>query len=121
MKRCPQCNRVEADGALSFCRVDGTSLVEDSRGDAETIRLDSTSLEHATSIIPHTTDAATPSASGPTTVLVTQRQPASTNKPKQRRLTIAIVVTTLLAGLSVVIYTRFTKQPNASIESIAVL
>ena len=121
MKRCPQCNRVEADGALSFCRVDGTSLVEDSRGDAETIRLDSTSLENATSILPHTTDAATPRTSGPTTVLVAQQQPASANKPKQRRLTIVVVVITLFAGLSVVIYTRFSKQPNASIESIAVL
>jgi len=30
-------------------------------------------------------------------------------------------VITLFAGLSVVIYTRFSKQPNASIESIAVL
>ena len=119
MKRCPQCNRVEADGALSFCRVDGTPLVEDSR-DAETIRLDSASLENATSVLPHTTDAATPRASGPTTILVTQ-QPASAKKAKQRRLTIAVVVITLFAGLLVVVYTRFSKQPSASIESIAVL
>jgi len=120
MKRCPQCNRVEADGALSFCRIDGTSLVEESRGDAETIRLDSASLENATSVLPHTTDAAAQRASGPTTVFVTQ-QPASTNKPKQRRLTIAVIVITLFAALSVVIYTRFSKKPNSSIESIAVL
>ena len=51
MKRCPQCNRVEADEALSFCGIDGTSLVEDSRGEAETIRLDSASLENATSTL----------------------------------------------------------------------
>jgi TolB-like protein/Tfp pilus assembly protein PilF len=120
MKRCPQCNRVEADGALSFCRVDGTSLVEESRGDAETIRLDSASLENATSVLPHTTDAAAQRASGPTTVFVTQ-QPASTNKAKRRRLTIAVIVITLFAALSVVIYTRFSKKPNSSIESIAVL
>ncbi len=30
MKRCPQCNRLESDDALSFCRVDGTPLVGDS-------------------------------------------------------------------------------------------
>jgi len=30
MKRCPQCNRVEADDALAFCRVDGAALVSDS-------------------------------------------------------------------------------------------
>jgi len=27
MKRCRQCNRVEPDEALKFCRVDGTPLV----------------------------------------------------------------------------------------------
>ncbi|MFN2532891.1 MAG: tetratricopeptide repeat protein [Pyrinomonadaceae bacterium] len=27
MKRCPQCNRVETDDALAFCRVDGARLV----------------------------------------------------------------------------------------------
>jgi hypothetical protein len=30
MKRCPQCNRVETDEALKFCRVDGTALFIDS-------------------------------------------------------------------------------------------
>ena len=27
MKRCPQCNRVETDDALAFCRADGTRLI----------------------------------------------------------------------------------------------
>jgi adenylate cyclase len=30
MKRCPQCNRVETDDLLAFCRVDGTRLITDS-------------------------------------------------------------------------------------------
>src|SRR5215510_16086468 len=30
MKRCPQCNRVESDETLKFCRNDGAVLVEDS-------------------------------------------------------------------------------------------
>lgn len=30
MKRCPQCNPVETDEALKFCRVDGATLVSDS-------------------------------------------------------------------------------------------
>ena len=30
MKRCPQCNRVETDDALAFCRVDGTRLINES-------------------------------------------------------------------------------------------
>ena len=27
MKRCPQCNRVESDDSLAFCRVDGATLI----------------------------------------------------------------------------------------------
>ena len=30
MKRCPQCNRVESDESLKFCRADGVTLVNDS-------------------------------------------------------------------------------------------
>lgn len=30
MKRCPQCNRVEPDDTLAFCRADGTALISDS-------------------------------------------------------------------------------------------
>jgi len=29
MKRCPQCNRVETDETLKFCRADGATLVSD--------------------------------------------------------------------------------------------
>src|SRR4030095_2512656 len=32
MKRCPQCNRIETDDALAFCRVDGTRLIADTAG-----------------------------------------------------------------------------------------
>ena len=28
MKRCPQCNRVETDDALAYCRVDGALLID---------------------------------------------------------------------------------------------
>ena len=35
MKRCPQCNRVETDEALKFCRADGTALVASAPVDAE--------------------------------------------------------------------------------------
>ena len=120
MKRCPQCNRIEAEETLSFCRIDGTPLVAEAvaHPDTETIRLDSASLENATSILPHTTDAAMPRASDRTTVIATQRPTTKSIRP---RLTIAVVVITLLAGLCVVIYSRFAKRPVAVIESIAVL
>jgi len=35
MKHCPQCNRVETDDLLKFCRVDGTVLVFDTASDSE--------------------------------------------------------------------------------------
>ena len=35
MKRCPQCNRVESDEALRFCRVDGTPLAASAPLDSE--------------------------------------------------------------------------------------
>ncbi|HEX7295225.1 MAG TPA: hypothetical protein VF251_05690, partial [Pyrinomonadaceae bacterium] len=47
MKRCPRCNRVETDGALAFCRADGTPLVNESRSISEdigTVRFDSASV-----------------------------------------------------------------------------
>ena len=32
MKRCPQCNRLETDDALAFCRIDGTRLSANTAG-----------------------------------------------------------------------------------------
>ncbi|MCM3904435.1 MAG: hypothetical protein ND866_22290 [Pyrinomonadaceae bacterium] len=58
MKRCPQCNRVETDDSLVFCRTDGASLVSDSlplHGEAGTARLGPTATEIETSILPHAT------------------------------------------------------------------
>ena len=122
MKRCPQCNRVESDEALSFCRIDGAPLVSHtlSGDDADTTRLNSASTESATSILPHATDATTPSAQ--TTVLATPASSmASPTNARQRSLAIAVIVITVLAGLSVVVYSHFSKKANTSIESIAVL
>jgi TolB-like protein/Flp pilus assembly protein TadD len=51
MKRCPQCNRVESDNTLSFCRVDGATLLRDSGSvsdEAGTIKFDSGSVSEAT-------------------------------------------------------------------------
>src|SRR5262245_33059065 len=81
MKRCPQCNRVETDEALKFCRVDGATLVSDSSALADesgTARLGSGSVgaEIETSILPHAhpqeTDANINRATAPTTVLPPQ-------------------------------------------------
>jgi hypothetical protein len=62
MKRCPQCNRVETDEALKFCRVDGTVLITDSSGIGNTAAIAdlssaSDASEDHTSILPQNTSA----------------------------------------------------------------
>ncbi|HVS83979.1 MAG TPA: hypothetical protein VHE60_19770, partial [Pyrinomonadaceae bacterium] len=79
MKRCPQCNRVENDDTLAFCRADGTPLVSDSGpvgAEAGTVKFGSAPVasEIETSILPQTvTDAGMSRPTGPTTVLDRQQ------------------------------------------------
>src|SRR5262245_17917800 len=71
MKRCPQCNHVESDEALKFCRVDGATLINDSSspgGEAGTAHLGAAS-EVDTSMLPHKTNATVNRGTAPTTVL----------------------------------------------------
>jgi TolB-like protein/Tfp pilus assembly protein PilF len=129
MKRCPQCNRVETDDALVFCRADGTALVSDSgliNGDAGTMKLGSgaVSREIETSILPHT-----PTAPGinrptaPTTVLPSTQTPSTTqelSKPRRRGFLIAplalVVIVIAVAG-----YLYLSRNHTTAIESIAVM
>lgn len=120
MKRCPQCNRVESDDALVYCRVDGTTLVGDS---------DSVSSEVETSILPHTTDASASRSTVPTTALPPAQPPSTTcqlTKPKRRRFLIALAIVIVLAIpaaviVSVLTYNRFSQTRSNAIESIVVL
>src|SRR6266496_576645 len=50
MKRCPQCNRVETDETLKFCRTDGTPLVAAAASESEsaTISLPASRLSEET-------------------------------------------------------------------------
>lgn len=129
MKRCPQCNRVESDDALVFCRADGTALVSDSSPlitEAGTAKLGGASAasEIETSILPHTTDAAISRGTGPTTVLPVQPAPGTSGKLTtslyKRKLLIAsalvIVVAVGLGG-----YFLFLRKTTTAIDSIAVL
>src|SRR5690242_6400499 len=100
MKRCPQCNRVETDEALKFCRVDGATLISDSgavSGDAGTAKFESgaVSSEIETSVLPHRTDATIDRPTAPTTVLPAQSRVSTRHeltKAKSRKITIATVV-----------------------------
>ena len=120
MKRCPQCNRVEADNTLAFCRVDGTPLAEGSS-------------ELETSLLPQAvTDPGSVRSTGPTTVLPTSDTQSSTRQlndaaPLRPHLAstrnsliagaVGIVLVTALGIGSYLKYGRSDKQIN----SIAVM
>jgi len=128
MKRCPQCNRVETDDTLAFCRADGTALVNDSSpldGEGGTAELGSAraATEIETSILPHTTDSAVKRATAPMTVLPAQPPPSTTHeltKPKRRGVLIAGVLL-IFAVVGVAGYFYVTRKEKAAIQSIAVM
>ena len=132
MKRCPQCNRVETDEALKFCRVDGATLIGDSSsiaGEAGTAQLGApagTSEVH-TSILPHNTGAAVGRVTGPTTTLPTPQVTTTQQLPATGKRTwlVAGTVVVLMVIVGIAVYWAFGKLTTASkdkaIESIAVL
>jgi len=130
MKRCPQCNRVETDDALAFCRVDGTALLSVSsriRSEAGTATFGSGTVarEIDTGILPHRTDANSNRAAAPTTVLPPQ-PPATIGapaKPKQRRTFIVFLplIALVAAAILVAAYSYFSRKSDMVIQSIAVL
>jgi TolB-like protein/Flp pilus assembly protein TadD len=126
MKRCPKCNRVEADNALVFCRTDGTALVSDSLppgGEAATARLGSAATEIETSILPQARDLHARRSTGPTTMLPTATAPPETGeltKPKRWWVAIAFVVL-VVATISIGGYLYFTRRAETTIQSIAVM
>jgi TolB-like protein/Tfp pilus assembly protein PilF len=128
MKRCPQCNHIEHDEALKFCRVDGTTLVSNSSGlggEAGTAQIAADASEVHTSILPDTTGANINRATAPTTLLDRQQTISRTSglsMSKRRRvwvLSIGVIVVIALAG-SIYLYLSRAKN-TASKNSIAVL
>lgn len=133
MKRCPQCRRVESDGALRFCRVDGATLVSDSSPidkEAGTVRLDSGSVssEVATNLLPSSTNADFNRATGPTTVLPSQLASSTTNDLRtstKRRLSpkaLVVIGTAIVAAITAVLVISYRNRSNrTAIQSIAVM
>jgi len=128
MKRCPQCNRLESDEALKFCRVDGTTLISDSgavSGDAGTAKFGSgaVSSDIETSVLPHRTDADINRPTAPTTVLPATATPSTTSeltKPKRRGILFGLIAVVVL-GIGIGGYFYFTRKTTAAIQSIAVM
>src|SRR5690348_11824998 len=100
MKRCPECNRIETDEALKFCRVDGATLVSDSSSigsEAGTAQLGSANTSDVhTSMFPQNTEAGTSRATGPTVLpLPTHSTTGTLSKPISRK-TIVIITSVMV-------------------------
>jgi TolB-like protein/Tfp pilus assembly protein PilF len=123
MKRCPQCDRVETDNALVFCRADGAALISDPLSSQTATGSATAATETETSLLPHSTAAAgIRRSTGPTTALPGPSPAATTRDlPKPRRKT-AIVIAGALAAVGIAVSIYFI-MPRAStnIDSIAVL
>jgi adenylate cyclase len=132
MKRCPQCNRIETDEALKFCRVDGATLVSESSGLASEAgtgqpgsSLDASEVH--TSILPHSTQANVNRATGPTTNLP-QSSTGPTyelSQPRPRKAVLIAIAAVVIIGIGIIglfIARRFSTSSSApKIESVAVL
>lgn len=133
MKRCPQCNRVETDHALAFCRVDGGMLVSDSSSidqEAGTVKLGSGSVpsEVVAGPLPHSTNANFNRATAATTVLPPPAPQTAftdlriTTKRRPSPKTLAVIGTAIVAiVVTVVVITFRTRSSAAAIRSIAVM
>ena len=132
MKRCPQCNRVEPDESLKFCRADGTVLVDDSTvSDQYSSTKILPSAQTGEASVVHT-DPAHPLG---TTTGLAQAYPAIVATPKlanraavapvtrlNKHRTVAIIIAALaITGVVVFSYLYFTRRSTATIDSIAVL
>lgn len=128
MKRCPQCHRVETDEALRFCRADGATLIVESSDVSDETRTgqigDDPSEVH-TSILPHKSQANLNSATGPTTALGSQKNPAliaAQAKPISRGPLVIVVAIAILVGLiAIAVNSYLSKKSGSAIESIAVM
>ncbi|MGH9873546.1 MAG: hypothetical protein ACRD9S_13940 [Pyrinomonadaceae bacterium] len=132
MKRCPQCNHVETDETLKFCREDGTALIIDSSpvsSEAGTAQLGSGSVgtEINTSILPHRTDGQVSRSTGPTTALPRSStgNTRELNKRKPGKALIVAAVSVVVVAIAIGGYfvggKLFASRRDKAIESVAVL
>jgi TolB-like protein/Flp pilus assembly protein TadD len=127
MKRCPQCNRVETDDSLGFCRADGTALVGDSAfidSEAEKSKGLTPASEIETSLLPHRTDASMGRVTGLTTELPrTAAHGAGPFAGRKRSQSVIVIGVVAIAAIALAIagYLFTSRGSNAGIESIAVL
>jgi len=122
LKRCPQCNQITTDDALSFCRADGVRLVQESGSfsDRETVDL-----------LPDVPVAATPvpdesliARAAATNLLDASKATSPTRNligRKRRQSGVAVIVAVIVLTLAGWAYYSLSHKSNAAIYSLAVL
>ena len=126
MKLCPQCNRVETEDTLTFCRVDGTPLVRESgaaSGGAGTLRFGSAPAtgDTETRILP--TGEALDRPTARTTVLESRAASGDTRglyRPKSHRGFVTALVAVLALAVAASGYFYLSRGGGAK-NSVAVL
>ncbi len=132
MKRCPQCNRVETDETLKFCRVDGAPLVHDSSSidqEAGTVKLGSGAVanEPTTDSLAQTTYANFNHATTPTSVLAPRSVSSTTGEFRIKTKTglnpkvLAVTGIAIVAVVVALIFIFYRARGNAAIQSVAVM
>jgi TolB-like protein/Tfp pilus assembly protein PilF len=131
MKRCPQCNRVESDAALVYCRADGTALINESGAvadEANTVKFGSgaVSSEGETNILRGQTNAEAARTTGPTTMLGTPTAntagPLKKTRPSRNKIIVVVILTAVVAAISATVVSFYrARSTRKSIESIAVM
>jgi len=128
MKRCPQCNRVESEETLTFCRVDGTPLVRESGAVSDSVGTVKfghvpTADETETRILP--TDEILTRPTAPTTGLDARRASGGTqelNKPKSHKGVVIAIAAVIAVALAASAYYYLSQgKDHKAIESIAVM
>jgi len=128
MKRCPQCNRVESEETLTFCRVDGTPLVRESGAVSDSVGTVKfghvpTADETETRILP--TDETLTRPTAPTTGLDARRASGGTqesNKPKSHKGVVIAIAAVIAVALAASAYYYLSQgKDHKAIESIAVM
>jgi TolB-like protein/Tfp pilus assembly protein PilF len=129
MKRCPQCNHLEADDTLAFCRTDGVALIDHSgalASDTRTARFGSgpVSSEIETSLLPHTlTSPEISRSTGPTTALPASQIQGTTReltKPKRSEIVLPALGVALVV-ICALGYFYLSRSRTTAIQSIAVM
>jgi TolB-like protein/Tfp pilus assembly protein PilF len=126
MKRCPSCNRVEADDALTFCRADGTPLARESgatNGEVGTRKFSPSQGEDTseTRILP--TGEVPGRTTAPTAVLDGRNPSGSTqelSKPNSRKAVVLVAAALAVFTLAAAAF-YFSRGDGTAIESVAVL